>query len=139
MAATSECALIAGHLDGHANALKRSTWHCPMQHVQGYIGSHWTLPSGNYSLCIAPVAARATINKTTMKNTPTLLTVLIAMVVRQYHTVRIARWRRCMAFIEATECHHRASTRSDNINRTCLVPQFCLVYFIVISSKKGSS
>jgi hypothetical protein len=27
-------------------------------------------PSGNYFLCIAPVAARATANKTTMQNTP---------------------------------------------------------------------
>jgi hypothetical protein len=27
--------------------------HLPMQHVQGYTGSHWTPPSGNYSLRIA--------------------------------------------------------------------------------------
>ena len=47
-------------------AQKQITWHCPMQHVQGYIGSHWTLPSGDYSLRIAPTAAMATINKTTM-------------------------------------------------------------------------
>jgi hypothetical protein len=38
-----------------------------MQHVQGYLGSHWTLPSGNYLLCIAPAAARATANKMAMK------------------------------------------------------------------------
>jgi hypothetical protein len=38
-----------------------------MQHAQGYPGSHWTLQSGNYLLCIALVAARATANKTPMK------------------------------------------------------------------------
>ena len=40
--------------------------HRPMQHVQGYTGSHWTPPSGNYSLRIALAAARATANKTMM-------------------------------------------------------------------------
>jgi hypothetical protein len=38
-----------------------------MRHVQGYSRSHWTLPSGDYSLHIAPAAARATANKTKMK------------------------------------------------------------------------
>jgi hypothetical protein len=38
-----------------------------MRHVQGYPGSNWTQPSGNYLLCIAPEAARATANKTTTK------------------------------------------------------------------------
>jgi hypothetical protein len=37
-----------------------------MQHVQGYFGSHWTLASGNYLLCIAPAAARATGKPTTI-------------------------------------------------------------------------
>jgi hypothetical protein len=37
-----------------------------MQHVQGYSGSHWTPPLGNYSLHIAPVAARATGKQTTI-------------------------------------------------------------------------
>jgi hypothetical protein len=38
-----------------------------MQHVQGYSGSHWTLPSGDYLLRIPSAAAKATANKTTMK------------------------------------------------------------------------
>jgi hypothetical protein len=37
-----------------------------MRHVQGYSGSHWTLPSGDYLLCIAPAAARATGKQTTI-------------------------------------------------------------------------
>jgi hypothetical protein len=65
--------------------------HCPMQNVQGYTGSHWTLPSGDYSLRIAPAAARATINKTTMQNVPTLLAVSMAIAMRRYDTERIAR------------------------------------------------
>jgi hypothetical protein len=42
-----------------------------MRHVQGYPGSHWTLPLGDYLLRIAPAAARATANKTTMKTSYT--------------------------------------------------------------------
>ncbi len=44
-----------------------------MWHVQGYSGNHWTLALGDYLLCIAPAAARATgiqttINKYTCKD-----------------------------------------------------------------------
>ena len=61
-----------------------------MHHVQGYIRSHWKLPSGNYSLHIAPVAARATINKMTMQNVPSLLAVLMAIAMRRHYNTRIA-------------------------------------------------
>jgi hypothetical protein len=40
---------------------------CLMQHIQGYTESQWLLPSGDYSLCIALVAARATESKTRME------------------------------------------------------------------------
>jgi hypothetical protein len=61
-----------------------------MWHVQGYTGSHWMLPSSNYSLSIAPAAIRATANETTTKNGPTLLAILKAMVVHRYNTAHIA-------------------------------------------------
>ncbi len=38
-----------------------------MRYVQGYPGSHWTPPSGNYLLRIAPAATRATANETATK------------------------------------------------------------------------
>jgi len=47
-------------------------------------------PSGNYSLCIAPAAARATANKTKMKNVPTLMAISIVIAMRRYYTARIA-------------------------------------------------
>jgi len=31
---------VASHFNGSAEALKRYMWHCLMQHVQGYSGSH---------------------------------------------------------------------------------------------------
>ncbi len=62
-----ECTLITGHFDGHASMLEQYRWHCWMGHVQGYPGSYWTPPSGNYSLRIAPGAARATANKVATK------------------------------------------------------------------------
>jgi hypothetical protein len=42
-------------------------------------------PSGDYSLSIAPAAARATANKTTMQNVFTLLAVLMAVAARRYY------------------------------------------------------
>jgi len=57
---------------------------------------HW--PLGDYSLHIAPGAARATINITIVEHVPTLLAVLM----RQYYTVRISQWRRFVAFVKAT-------------------------------------
>jgi hypothetical protein len=62
---TNECTSPTGHFDGHSGAPEQYRWHHPMRHVQGYSRSHWTLPSGDYSLRITPAAARATANKTT--------------------------------------------------------------------------
>jgi hypothetical protein len=87
---TIKCTLSAGHFDGHGGAPVRYKAHCPMQHVQGYTGSHWTLPAGNYLLRIAPAATRATNKQTIMKNTATLLAILMAMEMRWYITARIA-------------------------------------------------
>ena len=47
-------------------------------------------PSGNYLLCITPVAARATINTTNMQNVPTLLALSMAITMRRYYTAHIA-------------------------------------------------
>jgi hypothetical protein len=52
--------------------------HRLMQNVQGYTGSHWTPPSGDYSLRIALAAAR-TANKTMMYYVPTLMAILMAI------------------------------------------------------------
>ena len=41
-------------------------------------------------------------------------------------TTEVASWRRRCLFIKATKQRHRPSTRSDNINLTCL-PPFCLI------------
>jgi hypothetical protein len=46
-------------------------------------------PLGNYSLSIAPTAARLKENKTTMQYVPTLLTIAMAVALRQYYTVHI--------------------------------------------------
>jgi hypothetical protein len=69
---TSKCTSIAAHFEGLADAPEQYRWHHSMRHVQGYLGSHWMPPSGNYLLPITPVADRATgkqipINKYTKK------------------------------------------------------------------------
>ena len=53
-----KCISVAGHFDSHGGVGYRRQR--PMQHVQIFTGSHWTLPSGDYSLRIAPAATRAT-------------------------------------------------------------------------------
>ena len=104
---------VAGHFDGHGGAPVQHGAHRPMRHDQGFTGSHWMPPSGNYLLHIAQAAARATINSTMMEHVPTLLAVFMAFAMRWYYTSRIARWRRFMAFIKATKRHHQTSARSD--------------------------
>jgi hypothetical protein len=64
---TIKCTSAEAHFGGLADALEQYRRHHPMQHVQGYIRSHWMLPLGNYSLCITPAVTRATANKTMMK------------------------------------------------------------------------
>jgi hypothetical protein len=63
----STCSSIVGHFDGHGGLPVQYKAHLPIQHVQGYSGSRWTPPLGDYSPRIAPAAARATANKMTTK------------------------------------------------------------------------
>ena len=105
--------------------LKRYMQHHPMQHVQGYSGSHWTLPSGDYSLIgllLAPYypCDRQSINQ---QNNNAKYTHFAGRFdghrEGQYHTQRIAQWRGSRAFIKATKCRHQASTHSNSTNWTC--------------------
>ena len=90
MAAANECTSAVCHFDGHGGAPVQYEAHRLMQHDQGFTGSHWTPPSGDYLLHIASAAARATINTTIMQTVPTLLSMAIAM--RRNYIARIARW-----------------------------------------------
>jgi hypothetical protein len=49
-------AISAGHFNDHAHVGVKYSTHCLMQHVQGYLRSHWTLPSGKYLHPIVPTA-----------------------------------------------------------------------------------
>jgi hypothetical protein len=59
-------------------------------------------------------------NKQQSTNTHRKQAVLMAKAMRRYVTVRIARWRRSRASLEATGCRHLVSIMSDNINWTWL-------------------
>ena len=108
-----------------------------MRHVQGYLGSHWTPPSSDYSLRIASAATRATANKTTTKNGPTLLAIMMAATVCQYDTTCIAQWRRSRVLVEAIGRCHWASIVSNNIKGTYLC-QFLWMFFILNMLKTGA-
>jgi hypothetical protein len=63
---TSKCTSVAAHFEGLADAPEQYRQHSRMWHIQGYLGTHWMLPSGDYLLCIALAAARATGKQTTI-------------------------------------------------------------------------
>jgi hypothetical protein len=109
-----------GHFNGHGGAPGQYKRHHPMRHVQGYLGSHWMPPLGDYSLRIAPVVARATGKQTIINKYTYLLAILMAMAMRRYVTARIPQWRRSRASLEATGRHHQASIMSDNTKGTQL-------------------
>jgi hypothetical protein len=56
----NEFTSVASNFDSHFGALEQYRRRCLMRHIQGYMGSFWTLPLGDYLLHIAPAAARAT-------------------------------------------------------------------------------
>jgi hypothetical protein len=64
---SSKYSSILDHFGSHGGVPEQYRRHCLMQHVQGYPGSHWTLPLGDYSLSIAPAAASSTANDMTTK------------------------------------------------------------------------
>ncbi len=115
----NKCTSSAGRFDCHGSVPVQYRRHWPMQRVQGYSGSHWR-PLGNYLLCIAPAAARATGKQTTINKYTYKAGRLMAMAMRRYVTAHIAWWRRSRASLEATGCHHQASIMSNNIHRTWL-------------------
>ncbi len=134
---TNECTSVVGHFDGHSSAPKQYRRHCPMRHVQDYPGSHWMLQPGNYLLHIAPAAAGATANETSMKNGPTLLAILMDVAVHRYNTACISQWRRSRAAQEATGCRPWASIMSNNIKGTYL-RRFLSMFFIANTLKMGA-
>jgi hypothetical protein len=123
---TLKCTSVAANFEGLADAPEQYRQHCPMQRVQGYYGSHWTLAPGNYSLHITPAAARATGIQTTI-NKHTCEDGHFdghgnALVRNRAH-----RWRRSRASIEATGRRHWASITPNNIVWTWL-RQFFLMF-----------
>jgi hypothetical protein len=60
---TNKYTSSVGRFDDHVGAPEQYRWHRPKRHVQGYSGSHWMSPWGDYLLRIAPAAARLTANK----------------------------------------------------------------------------
>ena len=64
-----KCRQIAGNFYCHADAAVRRGSHRPMEHVQGFTGSHWTPPSGKCLRRIAPAAAMVNEFVETAQNT----------------------------------------------------------------------
>ena len=52
-----KCRQIARDFDCHADAAVQCGAHRPMEHIRGFIRSHWMQPSGECLRRIAPAAA----------------------------------------------------------------------------------
>jgi hypothetical protein len=52
-----KCRRIAGDFDCHAHAAVQRGAHRPMEHIQGFTGSHWMPPLGKCLCHIASAAA----------------------------------------------------------------------------------
>jgi hypothetical protein len=81
---------IATRFDGHNDAPVQCRVHCLMEGVQGFTRSHWTPPSGEYSLRIIPADNGVARKKKTTKKAPYLLAISMAVVLRRYNTACIA-------------------------------------------------
>ena len=66
---TKNVGQIAGDFDCHTDAAVRRGAHRPMEHVQGFTGSHRMLPSGKCLHHIAPAAAMVNEFVETAQNT----------------------------------------------------------------------
>ena len=64
-----KCRRIAGDFDGHGDVAVRREAHRPMEHIQGFIQSHWMLPSVECLHRIAPAAAMVKQFKSNTQNT----------------------------------------------------------------------
>jgi hypothetical protein len=133
---TNKCTSVAARFEGLADAPEQYRWHRPMQHVQGYSGSHWTPALGNYYCSVSPQRLpRQQANKQQSTNAPKKVAVLIAMAMHRYVTVHITRWRRFRALLDDTKRHHWASIAANHCNQSCMC-QFFTSFFIVNLYKK---
>jgi hypothetical protein len=127
--------MSAGHFDCHDGAPVQYEAHCPMQHAQGYSGKtgcrHWMTTRSVLPNFLPGQQA----NKQQSTNTPTKLAVLMAIAMRRYNTVCIAKWRRSTASLEATGCHHWVSTCSDSHQSDMPTPVFSDVFHPQIVEK----
>jgi hypothetical protein len=82
---------VATCFDGRNDAPVQCRVHRPMEGVQGFTRSHWMPPLGEYLLCIIPADNGVACKKKMTKRAPYLLAILMAVVVRRYDTMRIAR------------------------------------------------
>ncbi len=69
-----KCRRITGNFDCHADAAVRRGVHCPIEHIQGFTGSHWMPPLG---MCLRHIASAAAMIdgfvETTLNTTKTQL------------------------------------------------------------------
>ncbi len=132
---TNKCTSSAGRLDGHGSALEqyRRIAQCGMYRatLEATGRRHWATTCS--VLPQHPPGQQANKQKTT--NTPTKLIVFMVTAMRRYNTTRIAQWRRPRASLEATGCHHLASTRSNSHQLDMPTPGFPMFFIIKLLEK----
>ncbi len=122
--------LHLSRFDARVHALAQQRRYRPIEGVQGFTRSHWTLPSGEYSGRIASDGQRVRMPLKKYKKVPYLSAVSLALSVRRYVTKRIAQRRGSRAIPEATGRRLRASVAADICNRPVFF-RFFWSFFIV--------
>jgi hypothetical protein len=82
---------IATRFDGRNDVPVQCRIYCPMEGIQGFTRSHWTLPLGKYLLRIILADYGVACKNKTMKRAPYLLAISMAVVVRRYNTAHITQ------------------------------------------------
>ncbi len=127
--------LHPSRFNARVDAPARHRRYRPIEGVQGFTQSHWTPPSGEYLLRIAPDGQRVRMPLKKYKKVPYLSAVLLALSMRRYVTKHIDRRRGSRAIPEATGRRLRASMAADICHRSV----FFLFFQVFSSSTRFSA
>ncbi len=133
---TNKCNSVVGHFNGHArhgcNRVCIAWWRMSRALLEATGCRHrvttcFVLPQGLH---------RSHSKQRQWKNTPTLLSIMMVMAMRQYYTLHITQYWRPRASLEAIGCRHWAS-QPDIINWSS-IRWFFVLFFIVNLLEMGS-
>jgi len=130
MTAMSKCASVAHHFNGHAEVFEAIHAVSPNAACPGLLRKPLDAAIRRLLAPYCPGGRQGDSKHNNDVNVSTLLAVLMIMAVCRYYTAVLPDGGCSWLSYKTTTCHHRVSTHSDSINRTCL-PLILQEYLIV--------